>query len=300
MRFAIVAHTATATNRALAAPRLAGVETALLSPARALAQLEPGDLALGRLDVLPSVDGIEPGLWALDELAARGVDVLNGTATLHMSHDKLQTADALADGGLPHPRTALLTCDAPPPPFELPVVIKPRFGSWGRDVMVCRTLGQLAARLETVRRRPWFHATGALVQELVPPCGYDLRLVVARDRVIGAIRRVAAPGEWRTNVALGASREPVVPPREARELARAAAAAVGGALVGVDLLPTADGVVVLEVNGAVELTQAYSLGGDVFANAASLLARAPVVSCAAWSIRTGDADPTRAGRLGVA
>jgi RimK family alpha-L-glutamate ligase len=300
MRFAIVAQTATETNRALAAPRLAGVETALLTPARALAQLEPGDVALGRLDVLPSVDGVEPGLWALDELAARGVDVWNSVATLLASHDKLRTAAALTDARLPHPRTELLTCDAPPPPFELPVVIKPRFGSWGRDVMVCRTLGQLARCLETLRRRPWFQATGALVQELVPPRGHDLRLVVTRDRVVGAIRRVAAPGEWRTNVALGGRREPLVPPREARELALAAATAVGGALVGIDLLPAEDGFVVLEVNGAVEFTQAYSLGGDVFANTASLLARAPVVACAAWSLRNGDADPTRAGRLGVA
>ena len=86
--------------------------------------------------------------------------------------------------------------------------------------------------------------------------------MVARDRVVGAIRRVAAPGEWRTNVALGGRREPLVPPREARELALAAATAVGGALVGIDLLPAEDGFVVLEVNGAVEFTQAYSLGGE--------------------------------------
>ena len=143
------------------------------------------------------------------------------------------------------------------------------------------------------------HTATETTQELVPPRGHDLRLVVARDRVIGAIRRVAPPGEWRTNVALGARREQVVPPRQARELALAAAAAVGGALVGVDLLPADDGFVVLEVNGAVEFTQAYSLGGDVFANAVSLLTRAPVVACAGWSIR-GDADPTRAGRLGAA
>ena len=141
MRFAIVAHTATETTRALTVPRLAGVEPTRLSPGRALAQLEPGDVALGRIDVLPSVDGIEPGLWALDELAAHGVDVLNGADALRAAHDKLLTAAVLAEACLPHPLTAQLTCDTPPPVFELPVVIKPRFGSWGRDVMVCRTLG---------------------------------------------------------------------------------------------------------------------------------------------------------------
>jgi RimK family alpha-L-glutamate ligase len=204
-----------------------------------------------------------------------------------------------AAAGLPHPRTAHLSCDATPPPFELPVVIKPRFGSWGRDVMVCRTLGELARCLETLRQRPWFRATGALVQELVEPRGYDIRLVVANGRVIGAIRRVAAPGEWRTNVALGARREPVLPPRETRELAVAAAAALGGALVGVDLLPAGDGYTVLEINGAVEFTQAYSLGGDVFASALSALTGAPVVACATWNVPADLLEPFDAGRVGV-
>ena len=55
--FAVVASRATPTNTRLGA---------LLSPAQAIARLRPGDVALGRLDVLPSLHGIEPGLWALD------------------------------------------------------------------------------------------------------------------------------------------------------------------------------------------------------------------------------------------
>jgi RimK family alpha-L-glutamate ligase len=281
MRFAIVAHSPGGTSAALATTRLAGFEPVVLTPARAVAQLEPGDVALGRLDVLPSLDGIEPGIWTLGELASRGVRVLNGPRALRASHDKLLTARHLADAGVPHPQTAHVRADAPPPVFELPVVVKPRFGSWGRDVTACRTLGELATCLETLRLKPWFQSTGALVQELIPPLGHDLRLVVAGGRVIGAIQRVAAPGEWRTNVALGARREPVAPPAGACELALAAAAAVGGALVGVDLLPRDDGFVVLEVNGAVEFTQEYSPGGDIFATAAACLTGAPAVCYAA-------------------
>lgn len=114
---------------------------------------------------------------------------------------------------------------------------------------------------------------GALVQTLVPPQGYDLRVLVAGGRIAGAAYRIASPGEWRTNVSLGAVRRQVDdPPREAAALALAAARAVGTSLVGVDLLPTPEGGwVVVELNGAVEFTTDYSTWYDVFAEAALLL-----------------------------
>jgi len=109
----------------------------------------------------------------------------------------------------------------------------------------------------------------------VPPKGYDLRLVVAADRVVGAVHRIAAAGEWRTNVNPGAVRRTVENPSpEACATAVAAARAAGAALVGVDLLPTPDsGWVVIELNGAVEFTSEYSEWDDVFAESALLLER---------------------------
>jgi glutathione synthase/RimK-type ligase-like ATP-grasp enzyme len=91
-----------------------------------------------------------------------------------------------------------------------------------------------------------------------------LRIVVARARIVGAVARVAARGEWRTNVALGGHRRRLeLIPGAARRLAIAAAEAVGGDFVGIDVLPTQDGrYTALEVNGAVELTANYSLAGQ--------------------------------------
>jgi glutathione synthase/RimK-type ligase-like ATP-grasp enzyme len=89
---------------------------------------------------------------------------------------------------------------------------------------------------------------------------------------VGAVRRHAAEGEWRTNVALGAEREATAPPQAAREIAVAAVAAVEGDLVGVDLMPTRDGGwVVIELNGAVEFNDEYSLERDVFSAAVDAL-----------------------------
>jgi RimK family alpha-L-glutamate ligase len=282
MRVGIVAHRRTPTNVALARSH---TETRVLAPADALRGLEEGDVALGRLDVSEALDGIEAGLWELARLQGAGVKVLNPPGALVAAHDKLATSRILAGAGIPHPRTVHVTAANAALPFPPPVVVKPRFGSWGRDVVLCETISDLRAVLEHDRNRQWFRAHGALVQELVPLQGHDLRLVVAGCTVVGAIRRVAAPGEWRTNVALGATREPVIAlPPAACDIAVAAARAIEGDLVGVDLLPTPDGDhVVLELNGAVEFTQEYALEpGDVYerALAAILPAAEPAASLA--------------------
>jgi RimK family alpha-L-glutamate ligase len=269
MKLGVVAHRRSDTNEALAAAASAlGVESAVLSPRDALRVLEPGDVALGRLDVRESVDGMEAGTRELERLAVEGVEVLNPPAALVSAHDKLLTARALRLAGLPHPHTWLIAEGMPAPAPELPLVLKPRFGSWGRDVLLCHTHDELAEALTEISARSWFREQGTLAQELVPPQGWDLRVVVAGGRVVGAARRVAAPGEWRTNVALGGRRYTSLPSLEAGLAATSAAAAIGGHLVGVDLLPTPDGPVVLEVNGCVDFTREYSLPGrDVFGDA---------------------------------
>ena len=275
MRFAIVAHRAGETNIGLITRGWSLFEPVLQTPREAMLALQPGDAALGRLDIREGLDGIEDGLWALSELSASGVSVLNPPAVLISAHDKLVTARALRRAGLPHPETRPLTAwDEPVDCGSFPLVVKPRFGSWGRDVMLCRNRNELELSLEHLSRRSWFRSHGGLVQELIPPLGHDLRLIVADGCVVGAIKRVARVGEWRTNVALGATREPVVPPPIACELAVAAATAIGGDLVGVDLLPLGPGrYVVLEINAAVDFTSEYSVDRDVFDRVADALVR---------------------------
>ncbi len=279
MQVAIVAHHRTSTNVALTEAR-PGMR--ILEPELAARTLGEGDVAIGRLDVAESLDGIETGLWELARLQGAGVHVLNGPGTLVAAHDKLATSRALWDAGVAHPRTTHVTAPTDSVPFDPPVVVKPRFGSWGLDVVLCEDAAALRRHLVAIVDRPWFASHGALVQELVPPMGHDIRLVVAGASVVGAIRRVAAPGEWRTNVALGAVREPVEPTAEACELAIRTAAAVEGDLVGIDLIPDADGgLVVIEVNGAVEFNHAYSLqGADVFRRTVEALLPDPVAAVA--------------------
>jgi [lysine-biosynthesis-protein LysW]--L-2-aminoadipate ligase len=273
MKFAVVAHRRSATNEALvAAARACGLDSELLDPHTALTSLEPRDVALARLDVREGLDGIERGTGELERLAAGGVDVRNPPGFLVVAHDKLLTARALRLAGLPHPHTTLLSPTLPTPVPELPVVLKPRFGSWGRDVERCTAAEELDVALARVQRKPWFREHGALAQELVEPRGWDMRLVVAGGRIVGAACRIARSGEWRTNAALGAQVEPVEPPPLAQALALAAARAARADLVGVDLLPTPNGgFVVLELNGAVDFRPVYAPMRDVFSETVAAL-----------------------------
>lgn len=269
-RVALLGTEASTTNGQIAATwQELGLDAAVLGPGELEAWLRPGDTVLGRLDILPTIDGVEPGLLELLLLERRGVRVLNTAFALAAAHDKLLTARLLLRAGLPHPRILHVRAGAPVPDVAGPVVVKPRLGSWGAEVHRCDTRAALCRCLDQVGETPWFQRHGALVQELVPPAGHDLRLLVAGRKVVGALRRLAAPGEWRTNISLGGTPQPVAPSAQACALGLAAAAAIGADLIGIDLLPAGDGYTVIEVNGAADFNTGYSLeGGDVFRDAA--------------------------------
>jgi RimK family alpha-L-glutamate ligase len=253
-----------------------GFEAALVPPreARSLAWAEGVAIAIARPDVLPTLDGVEDGLLELLWLERSGrIRVVNSVRALLAAHDKLRTSRLLEAAGLPQPRTAHVRSPEALRRVEPPVVVKPRFGAWGRDVFRCRHRAELDRCAGEVLGRSWFRRHGAIVQELLPSTGSDLRLIVAAGEAVGAVERSAAPGEWRTNVSLGGTFRAVTPPVTASALGCAAAAALGAELVGVDLFPTPGGEwVVLELNGSVDFDATYSLAGrDVYADIASVL-----------------------------
>jgi RimK family alpha-L-glutamate ligase len=249
-----------------------GIDAALLAPGEAVHRVRAGDVVVNRLDVRPSLDGVEPGLREVSALVRAGARVVNPPDVLTSTHDKLATARYLESAGVPHPLTAHVLPGARGVAEVMPpLVLKPRFGSWGSDVMLCRTRRDVDAALAYAHGRPWFRRQGAIAQSYIPHAA-DLRLVVAGGRLIGAVERQPARGEWRTNFSLGGSRRPVVPSSDAVSVALAAVHAVGAELAGVDLIAVPDGYVVLEINGAVDFDRLYSLPGrDAYSDAADAL-----------------------------
>jgi hypothetical protein len=145
MRFALVARHPSATNEALAAARAGNARWETMSPEFALETLRSGDAALGRLDVLHTLDGVEDGLWALGALAARGVLVLNDAAALLGTHDKLLTAWLLRRAGVVHPTTLHVRPGRPFPAVRPPAVVKPRYGAGVRTSYAATTSARLWA-----------------------------------------------------------------------------------------------------------------------------------------------------------
>lgn len=197
------------------------------------------------------VGSLEQVIFRMDALQAverAGVPVLNPPRALEIAIDKWLTLERLSRAGIATPATcACQTRAAAMEAFEAlggDVVVKPLFGGEGRGLvrlsdpdMAWRVFGTLQ-QLGNV----------LYVQQFIPNFGYDIRVLLVGRRAL-SIKRRAAAGGWRTNISQGCLAEPHALSPEEERLARSAAAATGGSLLGVDLLPARDGrIVVLEVN----------------------------------------------------
>ena len=106
------------------------------------------------------------------------------------------------------------------------------------------------------------------VQEMIqrPPRG--LRCIVVGDEIIAAVYRYSAENEWRTNVARGGKSEKAPITSELEEIALRAAKAVGGGVLGVDLMEDKQkGLLVHEINNTVEFRGASTVSSTDIAGA---------------------------------
>ena len=250
------------------------------------------DAVLVRSISAGSFEAITRRLGILHALGKLGVPVWNSAAAIERCVDKSMTTFLLANAGLPTPQTfAVEGLEAAREIAErelpaTPLVLKPLFGAQGRGIRLVRTLDDLPADEDV---------DGVFyLQHYVPRAGppfRDYRVFVCAGKMVAMMSRRG--DDWITNVNRGAVPEKVSGTDAARiaALAIAAAAAVGADFAGVDIVPAADGnLLVLEVNSMPAWSGLQSV---VSVNVAGAIAEALLAFLAERRAATAPARPYR-------
>ncbi len=178
---------------------------------------------------------------------AYDVPVVNSPETAQVCADKVQNSLALERAGVPTPTTEVaFTKDAAletVADFGYPCVLKPVIGSWGRLMAKLDSRSAAEAVLEHKEVLGHYEHKVFYVQEFVEKPGRDIRVVAVDGDPVGAM--VRSSDHWLTNAAQGAETAAFELDDRARELVAKASDAVGGGLLGVDLMEVG-------VNGGVE------------------------------------------------
>lgn len=203
-------------------------------------------------------------LYALELLNAWGIRTVNTYEVANICGNKFSTTRALIQHQVPTPRTFLaFTPESAMEAIETlgyPVVLKPAVGSWGRLISKVNDREAAEAILEHKAILGTYHHSIFYIQEFIDKPSRDLRTFVVGDETICGIYRYSE--HWITNTARGgkAVNCPITP--EIERLSQAAAKAVGGGVVAIDILerPTGE-LLVNEVNYTMEFRNSIDTTG---------------------------------------
>src|SRR5512141_368986 len=207
------------------------------------------------------------GLYATQVLNAWGIPTVNMAHVAAICGDKLATSAAMARAGVPQPKLKVAfsaeSAIAAIEELGYPVVLKPVVGSWGRLLAKINDRDAAEAILEHKETLGSYQHSIYYIQEYIKKPGRDIRAFVVGDQTVCAIYRSSS--HWITNTARHGQGEscPVTP--ELNDLCVAAARAVGGGVLAIDVLEDPQrGLIVNEVNHTMEFhTLAPMTGIDV-------------------------------------
>jgi len=177
-------------------------------------------------------------LYATRFLDHYDVPVVNSPETADVCADKVKNSLALDGAGVPTPDTKVaFTVDAAMEAIEsfgYPCVLKPVVGSWGRLMAKLDSKSAAEAILEHKKVLGHYEHKVFYVQEFVDKPGRDIRVVAVDGEPVAAMTRTS--DHWLTNAAKGGDTDAFELDDTARDLVEKASDAVGGGLLGVDLM----------------------------------------------------------------
>ena len=192
------------------------------------------------------------GLAVVSHLETMNVPVANPAGAIARSRDKLRCLQLLAQAGVDVPRTVMATAGAKVKDLVdavggLPCIIKLLRGTQGVGVMIANT----RAEAETIVQTFWGLGQDVCLQEFITEsAGKDVRALVVGDEVVGAMRRQAQGGEFRSNIHRGGEGKSIKLDKHFQETAVKAAKTIGLSVCGVDMLEGKTGPKVMELNSS--------------------------------------------------
>lgn len=180
------------------------------------------------------------------------VFALNGSDGISRSRDKLRSLQILSRSGVGLPTTSFAHSIQDVDGLldvvgGTPVVIKLLEGTQGLGVVLAETKKAAESVIGAFRQLD----ANILVQQFIKEAGgADIRAFVVGGKVIAAMRRKGAPGDFRSNLHRGGSAEVIKLTPSERSTAVRAAKAMGLNVAGVDLVQSEEGPMVLEVNSS--------------------------------------------------
>lgn len=230
-------------------------------------------------EVLPDFDAVIPrirpavtfyGCAVLRQFEISDSFCLNGAVGIRRSRDKLHSLQMLSQKGIPMPITSF--AHSPMETHELikmvggaPLVVKLLSGTQGVGVVLADTDNAAESLINAFKSVK----ADILVQEFVREAeGRDIRCFVVDDKVVASMQRLAPPGDFRANIHRGGSATEIKITAEERKIAIQAAKIMGLKVAGVDIIRSASGPKVLEINSSpglegIESTTGLDIAGKM-------------------------------------
>ena len=193
-------------------------------------------------------------LHVVEMLKNSAVRCINSYDVIRICGDKVFTSRWLSKKGVPTPKVKVaFTKESALEAIEemgYPVVLKPVDGSWGRLIAKIENKNSALAILEHKSYLSSFYHSIFYLQEYINKPDRDIRVLMIDEEPICASYRKSS--DWLTNVSKGATTEECIITPELEKISIMASKAVGGGALAIDIMETADGFTVNEINCSME------------------------------------------------
>lgn len=208
------------------------------------------------------------GTAIVRQLEMQGVYTVSSSLAINRSRDKLRSLQLLAKSGVGIPKTIVSRNSADIDDLldklgGMPVIIKLARGTHGNGVVLAETKKAAKSVLQAFYLTNE-DGTNILLQEFVKEsAGTDIRAFVVGGRVIASMMRQSLDDDFRSNLHKGGEGTIIKLTEEERKMAIKAAKSMGLNVAGVDMMRSARGPLILEVNASPGFGIEHVTGRDV-------------------------------------